>query len=600
MDLDGHGLDSLIDEFSKQLPTLLRSTSADDFQLLKRGARVIAFSAKPEPISKAIGILIDVGFAMTIRAQSMDALPLLEKAIDLAQANDLLPELRRAYNAYGGISTESGFPARGVECAVRAIQIAEQLGDKRGLVAAQSNLTAAMHMMGLYRECVALAGQIVIQSEGQTEVSNFVAGARVNMANSALALQQYQLAADTSKQAAEAMGLPRDGNSIFTRLVCESTWLKSAIGLDDRLTATTRLRKVQALADAFKTPRTELNRQLAEAAFEIYSGDLTIAVAKLLKLLDSSKALPALYRDNLTLLVRAYEKAHDHTGVLIYLGKLVEFLAKSQVDNVKRALDALKVKVQTPMPGKDDVQDLIMAIQRDEPFPAKSQVQVPLSLILETYDTFALTAEVREDASGRHMYRVGRLARLLSGALGHAKEFSELIERAARLHDIGKLGLPDEVILNAGRLSPEQHQAMQRHCEIGVNMIDQTNHPALSLAREVAQSHHERWDGAGYPQKLKGDAIPLSARIAAIAETYDVLTHERRYRPARMHAEAFAIIQENAGSQFDPNLVPVFAKIANSLYEKYGDDLPEFLAEAANESSFLQAKDEMGKLIDAL
>jgi putative two-component system response regulator len=119
-------------------------------------------------------------------------------------------------------------------------------------------------------------------------------------------------------------------------------------------------------------------------------------------------------------------------------------------------------------------------------------------------------------------------------------------------------------------------------------------------AREIAQSHHERWDGSGYPQVLAGEAIPLAARIVAIAETYDVLTHGRTYRAACLHTEALAIILAGAGTQFDPTLIRAFMPLANALHEKHGDDLAEFLAEAANESSFLQAKNEMDRLIDAL
>jgi tetratricopeptide (TPR) repeat protein len=361
MDFGGDGMGDLVVEFARQLPALLRSANDVDFSIAQKGARVIAFANQPTPVPVAITALLDVGFAMTVRAKGSEAFPLVERAIDLAQGNNLNFELRRAFNVYGVLNVDAGFPARGIECYMRAIVIANEICDVVGLAAAQSNLTAALHMLGLYRECVALTEQIVTQHSHDLRCAGSVAGARGNMANSALALHQYELGAKTAESAAKLLGLPRDGNGIFARLVCETTWMKCLLGLDDREGASRRLKVVRGLADAFKTPRSELNKELSDAAYEIYEGELTIAVAKLLKLLEKSKALPTLYRDNLVLLVRAYEKAHDHTGVLIYLGKLVEFLAKSQVDNVKRALDALKVKVQTPMPGKDDVQDLIAA-----------------------------------------------------------------------------------------------------------------------------------------------------------------------------------------------------------------------------------------------
>jgi putative two-component system response regulator len=300
----------------------------------------------------------------------------------------------------------------------------------------------------------------------------------------------------------------------------------------------------------------------------------------------------------LVLRLEIHEKRGDRASLIVALADLVEFQSRVQFNRVHQHVELIRGQEALIAPGRDDTRIALESMRSVELTTPRANYSADAYFF--ALQRLAVTSELKEDASGRHMYRVGKLAKLFSEALGHSKTYSESIERAARLHDIGKLGLPDEIIMNAGALSPEQHQAMQKHCDIGVKMIDQVGHTAPAIAREVAQSHHERWDGTGYPQKLSGEAIPLSARIAAIAETYDVLTHERTYRPARMHAEALSIIQASAGIQFDPTLVPTFVTLANALYEKYGEDLPEFLSEAANESSFLQAKDEMDRLIDTL
>jgi putative two-component system response regulator len=598
-DFDSDRSQRLVSELLSQSPNLLRSPNREDFDLLLAAARVVGYAKNPRPIESVIQLLLDVAFATVLRGRANEGLSLVERAIDLSQEFGLRPELRRAYNAYSGLSTDAGFPARGIECGVRANAIAAELGDPVGLAGAQSNIAAALHMLGLYKECVDVCRGVIEKFGDNTAVSDLVAMARVNLASSAIALQNYRLGADTSKDAAHALGLTRDGAGIFIRLVCEVNWLKCAIGLDEKLVATQRLENIRALVEELDTPRTELNRQLAEAAYEIFDGDLTIANARLLKLLETSNAMPTLRRDNLVLLVRAYEKMRDHTNVLIYLGKLVEHISTDRINKIQRLMELLREKIGTPIPGKDDAQAVI-AYLRSGKTKKVSPESVPAKDYLDALERLAITAELKEDASGRHMYRVGCLARHLAEALGKDAEYCEAIDHAARLHDIGKLGLPDEVIMNAGKLTPEQRQAMQMHCEIGAQMIDQTGHPALAMAREVAQSHHERWDGSGYPQKLKGEAIPLSARIAAIAEVYDVLTHERSYRLARTHAEALAIMRLEAGAQFDPALVEVFETLITRLYEMHGDDLPEFLAEASHESSFLQAKDEMERLVDSL
>jgi putative two-component system response regulator len=599
MDLDNHGLSDLVVEFGQQLEALLRSGKDADFQLAVKAARIVAFSSAPEPVGVAIKLILDVAFAMSLRGKGHDALPLAERAIDLSNEHSLRAELRRSYSVYGVLSTDTGVPAKGVEFALRAIEIATELGEDKGIVTAQVNLTAALCMMGLYRECVDVALQAQARYGSDERFRLEVGAARTNMVNACIALQRFEQGAETAKASAEFLGLPRDSNGIFLRLVCESNWLKCAIGLNDKETARKRIKMVQGLAEAFKTPRTELNRQLADAAYEIYAGELTLAAAKLLKLLETSKAMPTLYRDNLVLLVRAYEKAHDHTGVLIYLGKLVEFLAKSQVDNVKRALDALKVKVQTPMPGKDDVQDLIAAIQRDGQLPRKD-AEVPEPMYRDAFERLAVTAELREDTWGKHAYRVGRLAGLLADELGYGHRFSEEIELAARLHDIGKLGIPDGLLLKPGKLTAAEFTIIQRHTSLGAQLLSLCLNPAFRMAETIALGHHEKWDGTGYPNALKGDDIPIAARIAAVADVYDALTHVRAYKHAWEHAEAVAEIQKCSGTHFEPRIVDAFVRMVERVRTKYGKKFESYLAAPSSVSTLVRARREMQDMLDAM
>jgi putative two-component system response regulator len=599
MDFDGDGLHDLVPELLTHLPALLKSSSVADFDLLLKAARLVAFAPKAEPVTSVVKLLLDVGFASSSRARTHDGLPLVERAIDLSQEHNLKPELRRSFSVYSALSTDAGFPARGVECAVKANAISVEIGFTIGEAAAQANITAALHIMGLYRECMEVSARIIDRFGSDSACAEFVAIARMNFASSAIALQKFQLGADTSKKAVELLNPPRDSAGIILRIVSESNWLKCLIGLNEKQTAAKRLRNIKALADAFNTPRTELNRQLAEAAYEIFDGDLTIAVAKLLKLLETSKAMPTLYRDNLALLVRAYEKAHDHTGVLIYLGKLVEFLAKSQVDNVKRALDALKVKVQTPMPGKDDVQDLIAAIQRDGSLPRKD-VEVPEPMYRDAFERLAVTAELREDTWGKHAYRVGRLAGLLADELGYGHRFAEEIELAARLHDIGKLGIPDGLLLKPGKLTTAEFTIIQRHTELGAQLLSLCPNPAFRMAETIALGHHEKWDGTGYPHALKGDDIPIAARIAAVADVYDALTHVRAYKHAWEHAEAVGYIASASGTHFEPRIVDAFVTMIERVRTKYGRRFEEYLAAPSSVSTLVRARREMQDMLDAM
>jgi len=177
---------------------------------------------------------------------------------------------------------------------------------------------------------------------------------------------------------------------------------------------------------------------------------------------------------------------------------------------------------------------------------------------LEILERLALAAEYRDDCTGRHTQRVGRLSALLAGALGLAEEEVVLFRRAAPLHDVGKIGIPDLILLKPGRLTPEEFAVMKTHTTIGARILSGGSFPLLKLAEEIALRHHERWDGSGYPGGLAGEAIPLSGRILAVADSFDALTHERPYKQAWPVEEAMAEVASQSGRQFDPRVVAAF------------------------------------------
>ena len=598
-DFDSDGLSELVTQLQVDLPRLLTSAKQSDFELAIKGARLIAFSQHPEPLSACIHVLLDVAAAHMPRGLTRDAIPLVERALDLAEDNGLTSELRRACNHYSLLSTDVGIPARGVEYALRAAVLARDLQDDPSVAAAFSNMTAALFSMGLYRETVSVALRVIKRFSGDARCVSFVAVARINMASAALALQHYSLCVDAAKTASESMGLPRDSHGILNRVIAEGTWLKGAIGLNQNEVITDRLKVIRGMTDAFQSPRLQMNRQLAEAAYEVHAGNLTVAVTQLLELRKHSKAMPGLYRDNLVLLVKAYEKGHDHAGALLYLGELVEFLGKSQVAAVRGKLEVIRERIQTPMPGKDDVRAVIMAIQKI-PGSQREEVEVPEGLYREALERLAVAAELREDALGRHAYRVGKLTGLLANSLGYGHKFSGEIELAARLHDIGKLGIPDGLLMKPGKLTDAEFTVMQRHTTIGAQILQQCSHPAFRLAEQISLHHHEKWDGTGYPKGLKGDNIPEVARIAALADVYDALTHARAYKHAWTHAEAVLEIERTSGTHFEPRMVTAFIKLVDHLRRSHGDQFDDYLAEAGNHSSFIQARDKMHEMLNEM
>lgn len=172
----------------------------------------------------------------------------------------------------------------------------------------------------------------------------------------------------------------------------------------------------------------------------------------------------------------------------------------------------------------------------------------------------------KDNETGNHILRIGESAALIASALGFEPDFVKLIRMAAPMHDIGKIGIPDAILGKPGALTPAEREIMNHHARIGYEiLLDEQRSPLTDLAAEVALYHHERWDGSGYPQGLKGEDIPLAARIVALSDVYDALRSPRPYKSAWSAEAAQAYILEQSGKQFDPQLVTVMASLFTQL-----------------------------------
>ena len=177
---------------------------------------------------------------------------------------------------------------------------------------------------------------------------------------------------------------------------------------------------------------------------------------------------------------------------------------------------------------------------------------------LEVLDRLAIAAEFRDDTTHEHAQRIGRSASLLAAELGVDAETAVLIGRAAPLHDVGKIGVSDTILLKPAKLSADEFELMKMHTVIGGQILNGSRSPLLQLSAEIALSHHERWDGSGYPAGAAGETIPLSGRIVALADVFDALTHQRPYKQAWPLEDALAEIRAGSGTQFDRRVVEAF------------------------------------------
>lgn len=198
----------------------------------------------------------------------------------------------------------------------------------------------------------------------------------------------------------------------------------------------------------------------------------------------------------------------------------------------------------------------------------------------EVIHCLASAAECRDDQTGFHIVRVGRYATIIASELEFEEDQIPSLESAAQLHDVGKIGISDTILRKHGTLTDEERETMKCHSEIGVKILKQCNSPVMRMAAVVAETHHEKWDGSGYPRGLKGDEIPLVGRITAVADVFDALSNKRYYKDAFDLEECFQLIEESKGTHFDPEVVDAFLrrkKEVIQVYHDYADSIAEGL-----------------------
>jgi putative two-component system response regulator len=189
------------------------------------------------------------------------------------------------------------------------------------------------------------------------------------------------------------------------------------------------------------------------------------------------------------------------------------------------------------------------------------------SASLEAIYRLTRAAEYKDEDTGDHIQRMSNYSAAIARAMGLEEQTTEAILYAAPMHDIGKIGIPDRILLKPGKLTPEEWTIMKQHTMIGARILEGSDTEAIRLGEIVALSHHEKWDGTGYPKGLKGKDIPLAGRIVAIADVFDALTSKRPYKEAFSLEKSFEIIKQGRGSHFDPRVVDAFFASEQELLE---------------------------------
>ncbi|BCA53316.1 Response regulator with HD-GYP domain [Nitrospira sp. KM1] len=296
-------------------------------------------------------------------------------------------------------------------------------------------------------------------------------------------------------------------------------------------------------------------------------------------------------------LVRNILTQFPHTAAIMVTGLDSAVLANAAIDmgafgyvvkpfesnevliNVTNALRRRKLEIENKL-HRDNLEDIVrtrtMALQQALEWLERSEKELRLSRE-ETIQRLAIAAEYRDGSTAQHIHRMSRYSELLARRYGLSSERCELIRTASPMHDIGKIGTPDHVLLKPGKFTQEELNVMAQHVEIGYRILSGSDAELLKVAATIALTHHERWDGSGYPRGLKGEEIPIEGRIVAIADAFDALTTARVYKPAFSFDHAVDLMIKHRGEHFDPELLDVFlASISDikRVYEEYADKSP--------------------------
>ena len=210
------------------------------------------------------------------------------------------------------------------------------------------------------------------------------------------------------------------------------------------------------------------------------------------------------------------------------------------------------------------------------PAVVKARVKTHLSLVdvnelkrtrLQIIQRLGRAAEYKDNETGMHVMRMSHYSKIISLAYGHSMKEADALFHAAPMHDIGKIGIPDSIMLKPGKLTSEEFSIMQKHPEIGAEILGESDSDLIELAKIVSMTHHEKWDGTGYPKQLKGENIPIEGRIVALADVFDALTSVRPYKEAWTVEKAVEFITSQKNKHFDPELVDLFVSKLNKIVE---------------------------------
>jgi putative two-component system response regulator len=479
-----------------------------------------------------------------------------------------------------------------------ALDVARTLGDTTAQAVVWNNLGLALQYAGQYADAARCYDQALHDPGDGAARTLVVCAALTNTAQACLRVHDVRQGIAAAKRVIELLIDPAEPTLCTYRAAAEAHLAELLLEVDDIRGAHEHVQVAKSFAERSRQPRAQVRASLAEGQAEVRAGLTDIGLTRLKNGLSSARGGPKEFlRDALAAAVKGYEEAGQPDVAIVYLQELLNLNreAKQQqvlmhharhLEQVERS--RISFDLQQAAEGELDTRRSVLRVQLGERELMKSRIAM--------LEQQSVAAELHDDTTGEHCYRVGRLASILAKEYGLEDDVCFMIDLAARMHDIGKLAVPDSILLKPGRLTDGEREIMQQHTLAGAELLAKSNIPQMHVAEEIARHHHEWWNGKGYPHRLAGTGIPIAARITAIVDVFDALTHVRPYKPAWPVSQAMHEIRTLRGVQFDPDVTDLFMQLVPRLQREVGD-LDEYLGAEAKNSPFIQARAKIARAL---
>jgi len=578
-------------ELEGRLSSNLASPRPETLTLLNEALtelREISFSFEP---ARRIECLLSIAQQFYHQGQSVfNGVEPAAVAVMLAAELDNSSLHRKSLTFQGIILSQTNNPGDALLSLADALRIAEKLQDTMATASVWNALGAAFYEAALYsdaRECYERAHSL---SATRTDLQQL---ASIALANAAICCLHMGAHRDGIKRISEAVALmpvPSSPAHLLVRVFAEGTYVRLLLLSGDVRQAAERAILAKQFATEAKSVRADISAACSEGLVEVYSGMGDVGLSRGMQALEKARQVKPSLRETLLAMVQAHEKAGRPERALALHRELTLHIRKAQHENIVRHQELHLKQLEeeaVQFPSR-------LLEEKDAELTQKIAAQTVGTRQGRLLEQMAFTAEMRDDPTGEHCYRVARLAALLAKEHGESSQTCATIELAARLHDIGKVGIPDTLMQKPSLLSDGERQILETHAKTGAELLSRTKVSYGELAEDIARHHHERWDGHGYPDGIFGSAIPLAARIVAVCDVYDAMTHDKAYRRALSGEEAIAEMLRGRALQFDPKLIDLFGPMITRLRSEHAD-LDAFLGQAARQTALTVARQKIAE-----